>query len=125
MKIERTVHTLDAQDQIAGRLASRIAVLLQGKNRVTYQSNVDGGDAVAIENVDKMKFTGRKLTTKLYHRFTGYPGGIRTLRLDEVFAKRPDELLRRMVYAMLPKNKLRPNMIKRLTFAKKAKEKKS
>lgn len=125
MKNERKNHTIDAADQIAGRLASRIAVLLQGKNKVTYQSNINGGDAVVIENADKMKFSGRKLTTKLYHRFTGYPGGIRTVRLDEVFAKHPEELLRRMVYAMLPKNKLRQLMIKRLTFAKKEKEKKS
>lgn len=116
---------IDAENQIAGRLASRIAVLLQGKNKVTYQRHIDGGDIVVIENVEKMKFSGRKLTTKLYHRFTGYPGGIRTVRLDEVFAKHPDELLRRIVYAMLPKNKLRPHMIKRLTFAKKAKEEKS
>lgn len=125
MKIERTTHAIDAAEQIAGRLASRIAVLLQGKNKVTYQAHIDGGDIVAVENVDKMRFSGRKLTTKLYHRFTGYPGGIRTARLDEVFAKNPEELLRRMVYAMLPKNKLRQHMIKRLKFNKKAKEKKS
>lgn len=125
MKIERKLHTIDAEDQIAGRLASRIAVLLQGKNKVTFVPYSDGGDNVVIENVEKMKFSGRKLTTKLYHRFTGYPGGIRSVLLGEVFEKHPDELLRRMVYAMLPKNKLRPHMIKRLTFVRNKKEKKS
>jgi large subunit ribosomal protein L13 len=99
-------------------------MLLQGKNKVTYQPHIDGGDAVVISNTDRMKFTGRKLTTKLYHRFTGFPGGIRSAKLGEVFEKKPEELLRRMVYAMLPKNKLRPGMIKRLSFAHKKKEKK-
>ena len=125
MKIERKLHTIDAQDQIAGRLASRVAMILQGKNKVTYQPNIDGGDLVTISNVEKMKFTGRKLTNKIYHRFTGYPGGIRSVKLGEVFEKRPQELLRRMVYAMLPKNKLRAGMIQRLTFPHKKKKNKS
>ena len=118
MTMARTVHTIDAEDKIAGRLASQIAVLLQGKHKPSYQPNIDGGDAVHIENVGKMRFSGKKLEKKVYHRFTGYPGGIRTTRLSELFENRPEHVLRMMVQNMLPKNKLRNGMLKRLSFVK-------
>lgn len=114
----RAKHTIDAAGAVAGRLASQIATLLQGKHKVTFQPHIDAGDFVNIENAKDMKFTGKKLTNKLYHRFTGYPGGIMTKKLQERMDINPEELLRQMVYGMLPKNKLRPKMIKRLTFIK-------
>lgn len=107
-------HKIDASGQIAGRLASQIAVLLQGKNKASYQPHIDGGDIVEIDNVKDMKFSGKKLETKVYYRTTGYPGGIRTKNLKDMMANEPAAVLKSMVYDMLPKNKLRPHMIKRL-----------
>ncbi|MCB9802613.1 50S ribosomal protein L13 [Candidatus Nomurabacteria bacterium] len=112
--MERKLHKIDAADKIAGRLASKIAFLLQGKNKVTYQAHTDCGDSVEIENVAKMKFSGKKLEDKVYHRVTGYPGGLRTTKLSDLMENDPAEALRKMVYNMLPVNKLRPKMIKRL-----------
>ena len=112
--MERTTHKIDASGKIAGRLASQIAMLLQGKNKADYQSQVDGGDIVEVSNVAAMKFSGKKLDTKVYYRNTGYPGGIRTKKVKDMMETEPATVLRKMVYLMLPKNKLRPNMIKRL-----------
>ncbi|MBT4516900.1 MAG: 50S ribosomal protein L13 [Candidatus Komeilibacteria bacterium] len=112
--MERTTHKIDAKDKIAGRLASEIAVLLQGKNRVDYQAHTDCGEIVEVTNVAGMKFSGKKLETKVYHRNTGYPSGIRTKKVKDMMEEEPQAVLRKMVYLMLPKNRLRPNMIKRL-----------
>ena len=116
--MDRQTHTLDAKDRIAGRLASEIATLLQGKHKVSYLPHTDCGDIVEVQNVSKMKFSGKKLEKKVYHRFTGYPGGIITTRLSEMFAKRPELVLRKMVFNMLPDNKLRAKMIRRLRIEK-------
>ena len=116
--MDRQTQKINAQDTVAGRLASRVAFMLQGKHKVEYMPHVDCGDFVQIAHVDKMKFTGKKLEKNLYHSFTGYPGGITTKKLSDLFSQHPDELLRKMVYNMLPKNKLRQHMIKRLTFIK-------
>ncbi len=115
--MERELHKIDATDRIAGRLASEIAVLLQGKNKVNYQSNTDCGDLVEVTNVAKMKFSGKKLDTKVYYRHTGYPGGIRTTKLKDLMEKNPAEALRKTLYNMLPKNKLRAKMLKRLSIS--------
>lgn len=112
--MERTTHKIDATGKIAGRLASEIAVLLQGKNKVAYQSNVDCGDIVEVSNVKEMKFSGKKLATKVYYRTTGYPGGIRTKELKNLMVEDPADVLKRTIHNMLPKNKLRNNMLKRL-----------
>ena len=116
MKEQRNLHTVDAEGKIAGRLASQIAILLQGKHKVTYMPHTDCGDMVQVQNVDKMKFSGNKMIKELYHRFTGYPGGIRTTRLDEFFKKNPEKLLKLITKNMLPKNKLQARMLKRLSF---------
>lgn len=112
--MERKTHKIDASGQIAGRLASKIAIILQGKNKASYQPHIDGGDFVEVDNVADMKFSGKKLETKVYYRTTGYPGGIRTKNLKDMMANEPAEVLKNMVYDMLPKNKLRESMIKRL-----------
>ena len=112
--MERNTHKIDATGQIAGRLASKIAVLLQGKNKVSYQPHVDGGDIVELSNVAGIKFSGKKLEQKLYHRTSGYPSGITTRSLKERMETDPGKLFKDMVRNMLPKNKLRANMIKRL-----------
>ena len=112
--MERTTHQIDADGKILGRLASQIAVLLQGKNKVSYQAHTDCGDIVEVSNISKFKVSGKKLEDKVYYRNTGYPSGIRTKRVKDMMKEEPQAVLRKMVYLMLPKNRLRPNMIKRL-----------
>ena len=115
--MERKLHKIDARGKIAGRLASEISLLLQGKNKVTYQSHLDCGDKVEVINVAQMKFSGKKLEQKIYYRHTGYPGGIRTTKLKDLMEHNPAEALRKILYNMLPKNKLRAKMLKRLTIS--------
>lgn len=115
--MERNTHKIDATGKIAGRLSSKIAMLLQGKNKADYQPQIDGGDTVEVSNVAAMKFSGKKLETKVYYRTTGYPGGIRNKSLKDMMAKTPDQVLRQMVRLMLPDNKLRANRIKRLKIS--------
>lgn len=112
--MERLTHKIDATDKIGGRLASEIAVLLQGKHKASYEPHIDGGDIVEVTNVKDMKFSGKKLEQKFYHRTTGYPGGIRSKQLKDMMINDPSEVLHKMVYNMLPKNRLRAHMIKRL-----------
>lgn len=112
--MERQTHKIDAQDKIAGRLASEIALLLQGKNKPSYQPHTDCGDIVEVTNVAGLKFSGKKLEQKKYYRNTGYPGGIRTKNLKDVLRDNPAEVLQKTIYNMLPKNKLRARMLKRL-----------
>jgi len=118
VKIERKVHHLDADGQSLGRLASQIAILLRGKNKPSFVFHIDNGDSVIVSNIKKVKITGNKMTGKKYYHFSGYPGGLKTTQLWEVFEKNPGEVLRRAVYNMLPPNKLRREMIKRLKTAK-------
>lgn len=114
--MERQRHTIDASGQIAGRLASRIAMLLMGKTKATYQPHIDAGDFVDVSNVAEMKFSGKKLEQKKYYRYSGYPGGITTKKLDHLMAKTPEKVLHGMVKDMLPKNRLRPGMLRRLNI---------
>lgn len=114
--MNRKTYTIDATNQALGRLASRVANLLIGKGKKTYLPNVDDGDIVVIKNVTKIKFTGRKLAQKEYKRYSGYPGGLKTTKLETMFVKYPERVLRLAVSRMLPKNKLRKPRIKRLKF---------
>jgi len=116
VKIERKTHQLDATDQAPGRLATQVASLLRGKNKVNYSPQVDNGDFVVITNFDKLKFTGKKIEQKEYYHYSGYPGGLKTTKMKDLFKNKPQEIIRKAVYNMLPKNKLRQHMIKRLTF---------
>ena len=116
--VTRESHTIDATGQALGRLATQISTLLQGKNKATYLRHVDSGDLVVVTNASKVKFSGNKLDSKLFYHYSGYPGGLKTKKLSEVFAKNPTELVRMTVWNMLPKNKLRENMIKRLQVSK-------
>ncbi len=116
--MERQTHQMDATGKIAGRLASEIAVLLQGKHKASYQPNIDAGDIVEVANIDKLKFSGKKLEQKMYHNFSGYPSGIKTKSLAKRMEEDPGKLFRSMVNNMLPKNRLRAHMIKRLRIKK-------
>lgn len=114
----RVIHDVDATGQTLGRLASRIAILLRGKHKPTFTPNVDGGDFVRVSHLDQARFTGTKLTGKLYHKYSGYPGGLRTQTLRTAWAKDAERLFRDIVYGMLPVNRTRIRTIKRLTFTK-------
>ncbi len=115
--IERKEHILDASDQAPGRLASQIAQLLRGKHKVNFTPYLDQGDSVVVENVDKMKITGNKMDKKVYYRHSMYPGGLKETKMKDLVAQKGmAEVLRRAVYGMLPGNKLRNDMLKRLTI---------
>lgn len=113
-KINRKIHKIDATNQAIGRLASQIAIILRGKNKPEYQPNIDGGDIVEVSNIKKAKFTGKKLEQKKYEYYSGYPGGLKSVPMSKVFKEKPVEVLKKAVWNMLPKNKLRKEMIKRL-----------
>lgn len=117
-KMKRKTTKLDAKGQSMGRLASQIAMCLMGKNDPAYQPHIDGGDIVEVENASQMKFTGNKLDNKKYYHHTGYVGNLKTIKIKELFPEKADELLKKCVFNMLPKNKLRKEMIKRLKINK-------
>jgi len=113
--MQRDTHNLDATDQPLGRLASQVAVLLRGKHKPEFEPNKDAGDIVVIDNIKKIKFTGDKLNQKMYYHYSGYPGGLKEANMKELIAKKGySEVLKKAVWNMLPKNKLRQGMIKRL-----------
>ncbi len=112
--IERNWHLLDAEGKILGRLATEIAEILMGKNKPIFTNNIDTGDSVVVINAKKIEVTGNKMLDKVYYKHTGYPGGIREETLEKLFARKPTEVIKKAVYGMLPKNKLRDQRIKRL-----------
>jgi len=113
--MERETHTIDASDTALGKLAARAAVLLRGKDKPGFAKHIDAGDFVVVKNFGKIKITGKKLEQEKYYRYSGYMGGLKEKTMGRLMEERPDEVLRRAIYRMLPKNKLRDRMIKRLT----------
>ncbi len=110
-------HTIDATSKPLGRLATEIADLLRGKKKVGFVPYKDEGDFVVVENVDRILLTGRKFKQKIYHHFTGFIGGMKETTMEKMAEKKGmKEVLRKAVLGMLPRNKLKPNMIKRLTI---------
>ncbi len=110
-------YIIDASGKSFGRLASEIAVILQGKKNAKYMPRVEGEDGVIVKNVDKIKITGKKLTQKKYYRHTTQIGHLKERSLKQILEKKgPKEVLRHAVMGMLPKNKLRIKRIKRLTI---------
>jgi len=113
-EIDRRWHVVDAEGQVLGRLASRVARLLTGKAKPIYTPFLDTGDHVIIINAEKVRLTGKKMTDKLYRRHTGYPGGLRETSAGDLLAKNPERLLREAVSGMLPKSKLGRALRKKL-----------
>ncbi len=105
---------IDATDIALGRLASRVALVLRGKNKPGYTPHVDCGDNVIIINAEKIRLTGKKMTDRVYVRYTGYPGGQRFTTPHEILASRPEELIRMSVRGMLPKTRLGSKLINNL-----------
>lgn len=112
--ITRDWHLIDVNSAILGRTATKVAALLMGKNKAYFAKNMDCGDYVVIVNAKMVKVTGSKEKNKVYTSYSGYSGGLKSARLEEVRAKKPTEILRHAVSGMLPKNKLRDQFLKRL-----------
>jgi large subunit ribosomal protein L13 len=114
----RKYHLFDAQNKILGRLSTEVAKILSGRNKVDYTPHIDGGDFVVIINSDKIRVTGNKLEGKIYHKFSGYPGGITSIALKDLLKKDSRKVIQNSVNGMLPKNKLRNEMMKRMLVYK-------
>jgi large subunit ribosomal protein L13 len=112
--VERRWYVVDAEGETLGRLATRIADTLRGKQKPTYTPHVDTGDFVVVVNAEKIGVTGQKLDQKRYYRHSGYPGGIRSRTLREQLERRPTEVIRTAVKGMLPRNKLARRQITKL-----------
>jgi large subunit ribosomal protein L13 len=105
---------VDGTDQVVGRLAVELARILTGKHRPEYTPHIDTGEFVIVINAEKVRFTGRKMETKTYQWYTGYPGGRKLRSVKEMLAKRPGHVLREAVRRMLPKNKLARHQLTKL-----------
>ncbi len=113
-EIKRNWWVVDAKDQVLGRLASRIALLLMGKRKPEYTPHLDTGDFVIVVNAEKVRLTGKKWQQKVYYRHSGYPGGLKAITAERMRQTHPERLIQLAVKRMLPKNKLGRRMLKRL-----------
>lgn len=111
---KRKTHTIDASGKVLGRLATQIVILLRGKNKPDFSPNKDIGDFIIVKNIKKIRFTGKKFDQKKYFRHSGYLGGLKETSLKKLFEREPGAILRKAVWGMLPKNRLRAKEIKRL-----------
>jgi large subunit ribosomal protein L13 len=117
-EIVRKWYVVDASKQPLGRIASRVASILMGKENPQYTPFLDTGDHVIVINADKVKTTGVKAEAKVYHRYTGYPGGLRSEQFNKRLASKPERIVEDAVARMLPKNKLGKQMIGKLQVYK-------
>ncbi|MGI8513113.1 MAG: 50S ribosomal protein L13 [Solirubrobacteraceae bacterium] len=111
---ERTWLVVDAEGQTLGRLATRLADLLRGKGKPEYTPHVDTGDFVVIVNAEKIRVTGDKLAQKRYYRHSGYPGGLKSRTLQEMLDRTPEEVIRKAVRGMMPRNRLARKQLTKL-----------
>lgn len=116
--IKKQWHFVDATDKVLGRFATEVAKILIGKNKAEYTPNANIGDKVVITNAEKILTTGKKTTDKIYYHHTGFPGGLRSETLGSLKERKPEQVLKRAILGMLPKNKLRAERIKNLYIYK-------
>ncbi len=119
-KIERKWHVFDASEENFGRMSTKIATLLRGKHKADFTPHIDAGDNVVVINTDNLKFSGKKGTDKIYYKHSGYLGGMKETALGDMIIKDSREVIRGAVFGMLPKNKLRNEMMKRMHLYKDA-----
>lgn len=112
--VKRDWYVVDAQDIVLGRLATQVASILRGKNKAIYTPSVDTGDFVIVLNADKVALTGRKLADKIYYHHTGFPGGLKEITAGKLLEKKPEDVIKKAVKGMLPKNKLARHMLSKL-----------
>ena len=113
-EVERNWFLLDAKDKVLGRVATKIADRIRGKDKPTFTPHTDGGDYVVVINAEKIKVTGSKFTDKKYYRHSLYPGGLKTKTFKDLNKDNPERIIEEAVKGMLPKNKLGRSMIKKL-----------
>lgn len=113
-EVERNWYVVDARGRILGRLASEIAKRLRGKHKPVFTPHVDTGDYIIVINAAEIRVTGNKLKDKLYQHHTGYIGNLKTINLEDLLAKAPDQVIQKAVKGMLPKNKLGAAMLRKL-----------
>ena len=113
-EIDRKWHVVDAEGLVLGRLATRVANMLTGKDKAVYTPFLDTGDHVIVVNADKVKLTGKKLTDKFYRHHTGHPGGLREVSAGVLMARCPERVVQEAIFGMLPKSKLGRAMRKKL-----------
>jgi len=113
-QIEKDWFLVDAENKILGRLASKIASILKGKTKPIFTPYLDTGDFVVVINAKKIKLTGRKLNDKVYYHYSGFPGGMKSITPKDLLQKKPDEVIRKAVWGMLPKNSLGRQMLTKL-----------
>lgn len=111
---EHNWYLVDAQNKTLGRLASEIARRLRGKHKPTYTPHVDTGDYIIVINAEKLAVTGNKMQKKVYHHHTGYPGGLKSITLEKLIAKKPRTVLEKAIYGMMPKGPLGRQMYRKL-----------
>ena len=114
LEVERKWYVIDAEGKTLGRLASEIARILRGKNKPQYTPHVDVGDFVVVVNANRVLVTGRKAEQKVYRRHSGYPGGMKETGYGRMMERRPEEILRRAVYGMMPKTRLARQQLRKL-----------
>ena len=112
--VHREWFVIDATDKVLGRLATEVARRLRGKHKPEYTPHIDTGDHIVVVNAEKIRVTGAKMEEKVYHRHTGYPGGIRSVVLKDMLAKHPERVVETAVKGMLPKNPLGRAMFRKL-----------
>ncbi|MGE0484695.1 MAG: 50S ribosomal protein L13 [Gammaproteobacteria bacterium] len=112
--IKRDWYVVDATDQVLGRLASEIARRLRGKHKPTYTPHMDTGDYIVVVNAEKIRVTGNKTQDKMYHRHSGFIGGLKSINFDKLRAKSPETIIERAVKGMLPKGPLGRQMYSKL-----------
>ena len=117
-EVERNWFLLDATDKVLGRIATKIADRIRGKDKATFTPHTDGGDYVIVINAEKIKVTGSKFTDKKYYRHSLYPGGLKTKTFKDLTKDNPERIIEEAVKGMLPKNKLGRSMIKKLKVYK-------
>ena len=113
-EVQRHWYVVDATDQVLGRLATRIATVLRGKHKPQFTPHVDTGDFVVVVNCEKIKLTGNKLEAKMYHRHSGYPGGLRSLWYGKLLETHPERAIQKAVWGMMPKTSLGRRQMRKL-----------
>ena len=113
-EVSRDWYLVDVENKVLGRVATQIANVLRGKNKPVFTPSVDTGDFIIVVNAEKIALTGNKLADKAYYSHSGYPGGIKSITAGKLIDKKPEDLIRKAVKGMLPKNKLARHMLNKL-----------
>jgi len=113
-QVARDWYLVNVEEKVLGRVATQIASILRGKNKAMFTPSVDTGDFVIVVNAEKIALTGNKMADKVYYSHSGFPGGIKSITAGKLIDKKPEELIRKAVKGMLPKNKLARHMLSKL-----------